>query len=68
MKKQIITFSLLLACCISFGQNWVPVGSGVNNIVNSMDSANGLLYIGGNFDSAGGIPVNNIAAWNGSSY
>jgi hypothetical protein len=44
------------------------VGSGVNNIVNSMDSANGLLYIGGNFDSAGGIPVNNIAAWNGSSY
>jgi len=68
MKKQLITFSLLLACYVSFGQNWVPVGVGVSNYVNAMDSANSLLYIGGRFDTAGGMVVNHITAWNGSTY
>jgi hypothetical protein len=68
MKKLIMAFSLLLASYISFGQNWVPVGSGVSNSVSVMDSANGLLYIGGAFDTAGGIKVNHITSWNGSKY
>jgi len=72
MNKLILTFSLSLICYISFGQNWVPVvtstNAGLNGQANALDSANGLLYIGGRFDSAGGIKVNNIAAWNGSSY
>jgi len=68
MKKLIIAFSLFLICCISFGQSWVPVGTGFQGVVNALDSANGLLYIGGAIDSAGGIMVNNITAWNGSNY
>jgi hypothetical protein len=33
-----------------------------------MDSANGLLYIGGDFTSAGGVTVNHLTTWNGSAY
>ena len=29
---------------------------------------NGYLYIGGDFDSVGGVPARNIAYWDGSSW
>ncbi|HUV26086.1 MAG TPA: hypothetical protein VMW34_01855, partial [Anaerolineales bacterium] len=30
--------------------------------------SNGNLYAGGRFSSAGGLPANNIAKWNGSTW
>src|SRR5208283_1663980 len=32
------------------------------------DSANKLLYAGGDFSTAGGVPVNSIAVWNGTAW
>ena len=55
------------------GSKWSAIGSGVRangypGTVNAMAVYNGELYVGGSFDSAGGIPVNNIAKWNGTSW
>jgi trimeric autotransporter adhesin len=57
------------------GTTWSPLGSGIHIIdststdaVNSMIVYNGSLVVGGNFDTAGGIPLNGIAQWNGSSW
>lgn len=41
---------------------------GVAGNVNAIHHMNGDLYIGGNFGSAGGNAVNNIAKWNGSTW
>ncbi len=54
---------------------WAPTFGGtqaVNNTVEAMtvfDDGNGpALYAGGSFTTAGGVTVNNIAKWNGSSW
>jgi hypothetical protein len=48
---------------------WGNVGGGVNSFINTMAVApNGTLYAGGNFTIAGGVTVNYIAKWNGSSW
>lgn len=49
--------------------DWSALGSGINNNVNALmvDNA-GNLYAGGFFTTAGGVPVNNIAKWNGSTW
>jgi hypothetical protein len=57
------------------GTNWSALGSGVslnngdNPVVYSIafDTDNNL-YIGGLFDNAGGVPVNNVAKWDGQSW
>jgi Glucose / Sorbosone dehydrogenase len=42
---------------------------GTNNEVRALTfDANGLLYIGGNFDLAGATTANRIATWNGTSW
>lgn len=45
------------------------LGTGVNNTVRALAiGANGKLYLGGDFTTAGGAAIPNIAAWNGTSY
>lgn len=56
------------------GSAWSALGSGVQYADNSRGdirvlTANGSdIYVGGNFDKAGGITVNSIARWNGSAW
>jgi trimeric autotransporter adhesin len=56
------------------GTAWAPVGGGVGGGVNSLGivlamTADGTtLFAGGDFVTAGGIPANNVARWNGSAW
>lgn len=60
------------------GTNWFPLGSGIrgtNNstfnsgtTVNAIAVSGGNVYAGGIFTNAGGVAVNNIARWNGTSW
>jgi hypothetical protein len=55
------------------GSNWSPLGNGVTfngNIasVSEMIVYQNELYISGAFDTAGVVPANSIAKWNGSSW
>ncbi|HZW07488.1 MAG TPA: immunoglobulin domain-containing protein [Phycisphaerales bacterium] len=53
------------------GSMWLAVGGGgasTGSNVYSMDSDGQKLYIGGDFDSVGGLPLAYIASWDGSSY
>lgn len=52
---------------------WSPLGNGVSDknsypLINTMLYNNGNLYVGGKFDSAGKIKVNNISKWDGISW
>ncbi|MBN1187949.1 MAG: hypothetical protein JXB49_37085 [Bacteroidales bacterium] len=48
---------------------WEAVGGGVNGKVSCFASdGSGNLYVGGQFTEAGGVAVNNIAKWDGSSW
>ncbi len=48
---------------------WYTLGSGVNYYVYTIDiSDTGILYAGGTFTSAGGVPAKFIALWDGSSW
>jgi hypothetical protein len=42
--------------------------SGIRFVVNAFTSYDGKLIVGGSFTKAGGIDVNNIAAWDGNSW
>jgi trimeric autotransporter adhesin len=50
--------------------SWNNVGGGMNSIVSSLaaDTTNNLLYAGGLFTQADGIPSVNIAKWDGTSW
>ena len=56
------------------GQAWAALGGGLNSWVlalGSFDDGQGdgpALYAGGVFTSAGGIPVNYVAKWNGQGW
>jgi hypothetical protein len=58
------------------GANWSNVGGGTNEIVYAFtvfdEDAGGpnppVLYAGGEFTTAGGVPANFVARWNGSSW
>ena len=44
---------------------WKPIKSGVNGAVETLvEATNGTIYVGGNFSSAGGITVSNLALIN----
>ncbi len=45
---------------------WIPLSSGVNGNVNSIEFLEDYIIAGGLFDRAGGIEANNLAAWNGN--
>ena len=51
--------------------NWQSMGStGLNNTVRCMafDPISGLVYVGGDFTTAGGSSANYVASWDGSSW
>src|ERR1035437_7308932 len=72
MKKKFFVFSISL-CAHSFyvtAQHWDSLASGFNNAVRTLyaDTANNILYAGGNFIYAGKVKVNSIAQWNGTKW
>lgn len=56
------------------GSEWHDVGGGLTGgfepkvLALHADTASGLLYVGGEFEQAGGTPAEKIAVWNGSSW
>jgi hypothetical protein len=56
------------------GSSFSALGSGINStiggqyVVNALIDYNGYLYVGGSFSEAGGLPVSNIARWNGATW
>ncbi len=49
------------------GTEWVPLGTGMNNDVDSLGAAaNGDLIAGGRFGTSGGVVTSCIAQWDGS--
>ncbi|MBI3501395.1 MAG: T9SS type A sorting domain-containing protein [Bacteroidetes bacterium] len=71
MKKYFLTYIFLLSIVAS-AQTWSALGSGIDTAssaaVYCMTMFNGELYVGGLFSKAGGVPANNIAKWNGSTW
>jgi hypothetical protein len=47
---------------------WHEMGTGVNGPVYAIEQYKGKIYAAGKFDSAGGVHVNNVACWDGSSW
>ena len=47
---------------------WLPLGSGVNGTVNAISAANGVVYVGGAFTTAGGNTANRVAIWDGANW
>jgi hypothetical protein len=57
------------------GSTWAPLGQGIEGIghdsfgiVRALAVYNSELIAVGDFDSAGGMPANRVAAWNGASW
>lgn len=50
------------------GEQWAPVGSGVNMEVNALAVYGGNLMAAGNFTTAGNAPANLIARWDGAAW
>jgi hypothetical protein len=58
------------------GMQWLPLGSGVAGLTPAVHSlkvfqevrGTSALYAGGSFDTAGGVPANNIAKWDGTQW
>jgi hypothetical protein len=50
------------------GNNWTPLGSGMNDWVYRLAVSGSDLYAGGYFTNAGGIPANRIAKWDGNHW
>ncbi|HXB10482.1 MAG TPA: hypothetical protein VNZ45_00735, partial [Bacteroidia bacterium] len=65
-----LLFTFILSIFHARAQHWAPLGMGVNNAVRVLfsDSANNLLYAGGNFTKANGIKASEIAVWNGTAW
>jgi hypothetical protein len=70
MKTVLILLGLIILSPESHGQDWGPVGSGVDWVgmggVRVLAVHSGKLCVAGLIDQAGGQPVHNIAAWDGS--
>lgn len=60
--------TLLLALAQWDGENWTSVGAGVSQDVNALAVYQGALIAGGQFTTAGNVPVNRIARWDGSAW
>lgn len=48
------------------GTSWSIVGGGIPGVIRALEYSNGVLYAGGAFTTAGGLPAKNIAKWNGT--
>ncbi len=61
--------SLNLSVLNSTKTKWANLGTGVGNdnngdSVGSLATASSILYVGGSFSSAGGVPATGVAQWN----
>lgn len=50
------------------GSDWTSLGSGLNEYCRAIHEYNGNLIAGGYFTTAGGVPAQKIAKWNGSTW
>lgn len=51
------------------GTSWSGLGTGLNDVADSMFSYDGKLYVAGSkLQSAGGVAVQGVASWNGSAW
>jgi hypothetical protein len=50
------------------GSNWTALGTGLNEYCRAMHEYNGDIVAGGYFTTAGGVPANKIARWNGTTW
>jgi len=68
--KRLIVIGLLLLGSYVYSQDWSGLGdgTGTNNTVIAMAEYQGDLIAAGRFLQAGGISVNRIARWDGSSW
>ncbi len=71
MKNYLILFLLFATSFINKAYSqWSDVQMGTNSAINSfyVDSASNLLFVGGQFTTAGGMNINNIATWDGINW
>ena len=47
---------------------WNAMGSGVNGVVNTICEFDNKVFVGGEFPTAGTLPVNNVAFYDGSNW
>lgn len=72
--RKIILAILFFTYLVNYvtAQSWSPLGVGIGSAsyhaVHSFATYNGELYAGGYFSTAGNMPANNIAKWNGTSW
>jgi|GEM_PF-2767848 len=72
--KKLLTLFLLTALSLSnrlaVCQTWTNLGTGMNGSVSGLyaDNTSGLLYAVGAFTSAGGVPADGIAVWDGNNW
>jgi hypothetical protein len=50
------------------GSAWSALGSGMDGYVSALALSGTDLYVGGEFDTVGGVAATNIAKWNGSAW
>ncbi|MGF1671878.1 MAG: T9SS type A sorting domain-containing protein, partial [Balneolaceae bacterium] len=50
------------------GENWEPLGNGLNFSVSALEVHNDYLFAGGNFSKSGNIDVLGIARWDGAEW
>ncbi|MEJ7693430.1 SdrD B-like domain-containing protein [Daejeonella sp.] len=63
-----INFGNRFDVCPSGTKVWSPLGTGVNGKLYAIAHIGTDIYVGGEFTMAGGVPANNIAKWNGSTW
>ena len=73
ISGNILIVSLIMVFSVIFtektySQNWSGLSYGMNHWVHALTVYNGELIAGGEFTSAGGVPANYIAKWNGYSW
>lgn len=64
----LIAVTMFLSANFTFSQSWNALTTGTSSSVYASAIFNGQLVIAGTFTTAGGVTVNNIAAWNGTTW
>lgn len=67
MRKPLFTFCILFFATYLSAQ-WVSVGTGASWDVLAFATYQSNLYVGGAFKTAGGLPADYMAQWNGTSW
>jgi hypothetical protein len=49
-------------------KQWSQVGGGVDGPVYALTFSDGLLYVGGNFNTVGSVNARDIATWDGATW